>query len=213
MKDIIIVCAGGYGKELYTVVNETNRIAGLRHKERPYNLLGFLSDVPNALDGSGISAPILGTIQDWKPIGDEVYAVGLSDPQSKKKVVDILKGKGCHFETVIAPWSIVSEDCICGEGCFITAYSISSGVKLGNFVNVMGSMICAGAEIGDFSTTTGFTVVENAKIGSGVFVGSHAVVTEGVQVGDNAKVSAGSIVDKDVPQGITVYGIPARELG
>ena len=99
-----------------------------------------------------------------------------------------------------------------GEGCFITAYSISVGVKLGNFVHVMGSMLCPGAEIGNYSTTTGFTVVDNAIVGERVFVGSHAVIQPGVHIGNGAKISAGSIVTEDVRENATVFGVPAIEI-
>ena len=200
MKKIIIVCAGAFGKEVYSVIVSINKKSEKLGKEKPYEVLGFIDDNPNALKESNINIPIIGRISDWKPIGDEVYAIGAAFSETKIKLVKMLKARGCRFETLIAPWSIVSKDCIMGEGCFITAYSISTGVKLGDFVNVNGSMICPGSQIGDFSTTTGFTVVDNAIIGKSVFVGSHTVISPGVRVGDGAKVSVGSIVCNDVEE-------------
>ena len=61
-------------------------------------------------------------------------------------------------------------------------------------------------------TMVGMSVVDNAIIGKGVFVGSHAVITCGVKVGDYAKVSAGSIVTEDVAIGATVFGVPASSI-
>ena len=52
MKDIIIVCAGGYGLEVYSVILALNRTAESRNQEKPYNPIGFLSDVPDALEGN-----------------------------------------------------------------------------------------------------------------------------------------------------------------
>ena len=83
---------------------------------------------------------------------------------------------------------------------------------MGNFVNINGSMICPGTFIDDFSTTTGFTVVDNARIGKRVFVGSHAVITSGITIGDDARISVGSIVTEDVPPRATVFGVPAKRL-
>lgn len=211
MKNIIIVCAGSLGKEVYSVINIINKTAKLNGKDEPYNVIGFIDDNLDALKGISINASIVGRISDWEPLNDEVYAIGATG-LNKYNIVKKLKSRGCIFETVIAPWSAVSPDCLMGEGCFITAYSISAGVKLGNFVDVLGSMLCPGTIIGDYSTTTGFTVVDNATIGSRVFIGSHAVIASGVHVGDDAKVSAGSIVSDNVKTNTTVFGVPAVEI-
>ena len=213
MKDIIIVCAGGYGLEVYSEIMEINRIAVSRGSEPPYHILGFINDIPDALDGKNVDAKIIGPIRDWQPIGDEVYALGLSRPEQKIKIAQMLKKRGARFESIVSAYAHVSTDLEMGEGCFITSANIGGGVKLGNFVNINGSMIYGGAEIGDYSTTTGFTVVEDAKLGQGVFVGSKAVVTEGCTIGDGAKISAGSVVMEDVRSGALVFGMPAQEIG
>ena len=211
MKNIVIVCAGSTGKEIYTVLNSINKEALLLGKTPPYQILGFLDDNIDALKDSDINVPIIGRISDWKPMDNEVYTIGALG-KIKRIIVNELKERGCRFETIVAPWSIVSSDCKMGEGCFITAYSISAGVTLGNFVDVLGSMLCPGTVVGDFTTTTGFTVVDNAIIGKEVFIGSHAVISPGVYIGDAAKVSAGSIVCENVKPGSTVFGVPAVEI-
>jgi len=211
MKDIIIVCAGSYGKEMYYTIQKINAAAAKDGKEEPYHILGFINDIPDALDNSEIDLPIIGTLKDWRPIGDEVYALGIGTPASKKKIVEMLKNRGCKFETIIAPYVIMPDYTEIGEGCLIKAYHIASGVKIGNFVNMHGSMIMPGAVVGDYSTTTGFAVVENAIVGEGVYIGSHSVIMDGVKVGDNVNVAAGSIVTKDVPSDTKVFGFPAVE--
>lgn len=213
MKDIVIVCAGAYGREVLSVIDAINYEDKIRGRDKSYRILGFIDDNMNALDGTEIKIPIIGKISDWKPLGDEVYAIGAAFSDLKLKLTTLLKDRGCRFETLVAPWSIVSGDCKMGEGCFITAYSISSGVELGNFVNINGSMLCPGTFIDDYSTTTGFTVVDNARIGKRVFVGSHAVIAPNVVVGDDARISVGSIVTEDVKEGTTVFGVPAQQIG
>ncbi len=209
MKDIIIVCAGTYGREALAMIKEHNRLAEIFKREIPYRVLGFIDDNPDAFAGTDIDTPILGGISDWKPIGDEYYVIGSAFPAVKVKLATMLKERGCRFESLVAPWSMVSKDIEMGEGCFVSAHSISAGVKLGNFVNVNGSMLTPGAVIGDFSTVTGFSVVEAATVGKRVFVGSHAVIPAGVHVGDDAQISVGSIVTGDVEAGTTVFGVPA----
>lgn len=209
MKDIIIVCAGTYGREVFSVIEKINADSIKSCGEKKYNILGFIDDNLHALDGTGVKSSIIGKISDWQPKDSEVYAIGAAFPSMKVKIVEFLKAKGCRFETLVAPWSIVSDDCVIGEGCFISANCVSAAVKIGNFVNINGSTVCPGATIDDFSTVTGFAVVEAARIGKRVFVGSHAVIQSGIEIGDDAQISVGSIVTKAVDAGKTVFGVPA----
>ena len=48
------------------------------------------------------------------------------------------------------------------------------------------------------------------RIGRNVWIGSGAIILPGVTVGDGAIIGAGSVVTRDVPEGATVVGNPAR---
>jgi acetyltransferase-like isoleucine patch superfamily enzyme len=50
----------------------------------------------------------------------------------------------------------------------------------------------------------------NVKIGKGVLIGANTTVLPGVTIGDGAVVSACSLVNKDVPAGAFVGGVPAK---
>ncbi|MBQ6524178.1 MAG: serine O-acetyltransferase [Atopobiaceae bacterium] len=47
-------------------------------------------------------------------------------------------------------------------------------------------------------------------LGSNVLVGANAVVLGAINVGDGAKIGAGAVVVEDVPEQVTVAGVPAR---
>jgi acetyltransferase-like isoleucine patch superfamily enzyme len=49
-------------------------------------------------------------------------------------------------------------------------------------------------------------------IGNGVMIGANCTILPGVQIGDGATVSACSLVNRDVPPGARVGGVPARLL-
>ena len=211
MTNIIIVCAGSVAVEVYYEILAINEKAKAEGKEEKYHVLGFLSDVENALDKYPyVEEKILGNIQDWKPIGDEKYALGIATPESKQKIAELLKSRGCEFESIVSPDTIIRPNVKIGEGCFITAHWISAGAEIGDFVNIMGSMIGGESVIGDYSTTLGFTNIANGKLGKRVYVGSHAVVLD-VEIGDDATVGAGSIVLRKVKKGTKVFGNPAKK--
>ena len=207
MKKLIIVGAGGFGREAYylaQIVNEVNP---------QFEVVGFLDDNPNSLDGKKIECPILGTVNDWQPSEDEVFVMGVASCKTKEKIANILLAKGAKFVTLIHPAALVNKDAIIGTGCVIGGRSsVGALTRIGNFVHVAGSMVGQDALIDDYSTTTGFANITNAKLGKRVFVGSHAVILNGLTVGDDAYICAGSIVFSKVKAGTKVIGNPAKRM-
>ena len=212
MKNLIIVGCGSVGLEVYSTIDWINRIEKSKKGEPKYNILGFIDDLyKNGTRVIGEKTPLLGSIENWKPLDDEIYALGISDPKTKEKVTSELESKGCLFETIIAPNSLVSPSVKIGRGCFITAYSISGDVIIGNFVNIQASMIGGTAVIGDYCTTLGFANIANGRLGKRVYVGSQAVILN-VKVEDDARVCVGSIVVRNVKAGTKVFGNPAKRV-
>ncbi|NPV25992.1 MAG: acyltransferase [Firmicutes bacterium] len=54
--------------------------------------------------------------------------------------------------------------------------------------------------------------VGRVEIGKNVLIGANSTILPGISVGDNAVVSAASLVNKDVPAGAFVGGVPARPI-
>jgi len=207
MKDIIIVGAGGFGREAYYLIKTINAVAPR------WNIKGFINDIPVDLKSKKIDVPIIGTIKDWQPSENEVFAMGISSPAGKEKIAKTLKPRGAIFATLISPKANVCPTAEIGEGSIISYPStIGDCAKLGSFVNVAGSMVGQDAEIGDFSTTTGYVNVTNSKIGKRVFIGSHAVILNDRRVGDDSFVCAGSIVFHNIKPNTKVWGNPAKKV-
>lgn len=205
MKNLIIVCAGGFGKEALRIAEQMNE------KKPTWNIQGFIDDTIPIGTEIYHGYRILGNISDVLPSSNQSYVIGNSNPKSKMELYTLLKSKGCIFATLINPRIYIPPETIIGEGSIISDAWFGSDVVLGKCVHIAGSMV-GDATIGDFSTTTGFANIAGGKLGKCVFVGSHAVVLNNVKVGDNARISAGSIVFRNVKHDTIVYGNPAREL-
>jgi acetyltransferase-like isoleucine patch superfamily enzyme len=61
-----------------------------------------------------------------------------------------------------------------------------------------------------FTETNIFDEYKPTHVGNDVWIGTRAVVLDGVRVGDGAIVAAGAVVTKDVPPYSIVGGVPAR---
>jgi serine O-acetyltransferase len=107
---------------------------------------------------------------------------------------------------------------------FLTAVDIHPGATIGRnfFIDHGFTVIGESAEIGDDVTiyqnvTLGGTNPANGvpgkrhpTIGNGVIIGSGAQVLGPIKVGDRARIGANAVVTRDVPDGATMIGIPAR---
>lgn len=206
MKDLIIVGAGGFGRETIYVAERINE------NNPQWNIKGFIDDNLSALDNVTCDYPIIGRIQDWVPTENEVFALGISSPAIKEKLSSALKARGAVFETLISPRAFIGKHVTMGEGCVVLAGAIGDCVQIGDFVHIASTMIGQDSLIGDYSTTTGFANIVSAKLGKRVFVGSHAVIMNNRRIGDDAFICAGSIVFSHVKPNTKVFGNPAKKI-
>ena len=209
MTDIIIVGAAGCGREVANWIEDINKI------EPTWNILGFLDDNLNALDGFDIPYRVLGTIRDWQPTENEMYALAIAAPRTKEKVVPALKEKGARFATIIAPTSTVGDRTKVGEGVVMFGdVGISVDVTIGNFVffNALDG-IGHDTVIGDYCTFGPKVCISgHTKMGKCVNVGALASTFPGIEVGDYATIGMNSSAIRRVKPETTVIGVPAKSI-
>jgi serine O-acetyltransferase len=125
----------------------------------------------------------------WK-MGRKDFALYLQSRSSVVFQVDINPacriGKGIMLDH--ATGFVAGETAVIGDNC-----SILQGVTLGG----------TGKADED----------RHPKIGNGVLIGAGAKVIGNIRIGDFARIGAGSVVIKDVPDRVTVVGVPARIVG
>jgi len=208
VKNLIIVGAGGFGRELLQWVKDINKI------QTKWSIKGFIDDNLNALDGMECDYNVIGSIQDWKPEDVEVFACAIANPRTKEDIVTLLKSRGATFESIIHPTAVIGEYNKIGEG--LIAYpksAITINVKIGDYVTLLSSGIGHDAVVGDYSTISSYCdITGGAQLGKKVFLGSHVTIVPGKKVGDDAYVGAGSVVIKNVKPNTKVMGNPAQKI-
>ncbi len=209
MKDIIIVGASGFGREILDTIESINSV------EPKWNVLGFIDDNLEALNGFDVPYRILGSIEEWYPIGNEQYAMAIASPIIKERIVPKLKGRSMTFASIIAPSVSIGERTKMGEG--VVAFSnvdISVDCTIGDFV-FFNSLDGIGhdAVIGDFCTFGPKVCVSGAtKIEKCVNVGALASTFPGVKVEAYSTIGMNSAVIRRVKTGTTVMGVPAKAI-
>ena len=208
MKNKIIVGASGFGREMVKYIEDINTVSPT------WNILGFLDDNPQALDGYPCDHNVIGTIKEWIPSEGEYFVCALAFPKVKKLVVECLEAKGAKFITLIHPTAMIHPHCKIGKGCVVTPYSsISTNAAIDDYVSVLGSNVAHDAYVGKWSTLSGKCALNgHVQVGEMVYMGCGVFVAPSKKIGDGATVGIGSVVIKNVKSGTTVFGNPAKKL-
>lgn len=128
---------------------------------------------------------------------------------------------GCSIGsgTRIGPFVEIQSDARVGSRCKIGSHSfICSGVVLEDEVFVGHGVMFTNDRFPKATTVGGRLQqpddwsMEPVLVGWRASLGSGAVVLPGVRIGAESTVGAGAVVTRDVPDGATVVGVPARVL-
>ena len=139
--------------------------------------------------------------------------ISIGSAQIRKKIVERLQVN--HYKTAIHPTAIISPRARIGEGTVVMHGAIvQSCVSIGRhcIVNSGASIdhecsIAVFVHIAPHATLSG-----NVIVGEGTWIGVGAVVKQGVKIGSWCMIGAGAVVIEDIPDGITVVGVPAKDI-
>lgn len=209
MEQIIIIGAGGLGREVLWLIREINQISPT------FEIAGFVDDNPLVQGNEICGVKVLGTtdfLADWN---GKAAALAIGVPAVKKKILSKLANFDLKWPALISPSARMSEFVEIGEGSIITAGSIlTTQVIVGPHVLInLSSTIGHDATIGRGATLyPGVHVSGHVEIGDWVEIGTGASIIPQKTIGAHAIIGAGAVIIRDVPAGATVVGNPGRVI-
>ncbi len=202
MKKVVIIGAGGFGREVYNALQVKNQIASESDK---CDCIGFLDDNVNALKGFETYPQVIGTISNATLDSDLEYVLGVGIPRIRRKIALKFKDDWNLFPAV---WTLTSNligssrpiGISVARGAFVHG-KLSVDVSVGKFALINYSYsIGHDVQIGDFCELAPNCVISGGvKLEEGVFVGSGAIIGPQVVIGAWSKISAGAVVLNNVP--------------
>ncbi len=209
MKNLIIIGARGWGREVFASVKASDAVSS-----GSLIIKGFLDSKIDAFEGlRGDYPPIICAPEDYVIESGDIFIVAMGDPKWRKHYAELFESKGAHFYTFVGPDTFINDTAKIGEGSYIARWcAISDNVTIGKHVIIHPfTNIGHDAQLMDYAT-----ILTNVFVGGGVFIGEgsqvspKSMIVPHKKVGNNSMVGAGSVVMRNVKDNQSVHGNPAK---
>lgn len=206
-----LVIWGASGHAL--VVLDILRLAG------QYEIVGLLDEVNLHRHGSKMDGfPVLGgqeQLSELRRKGTTHAFIAIGDCSTRLRLAEQARSAGFQLARAIHPRAVVAASARVGDGSVIAAGTvINPGATLGENVIVNTSAtvdhecsIADGVHVGPGVHLGGLVTVER-----GAWLGIGATIRDRVRIGEHSIIGAGSVILRDVPPNVVVYGVPGKVI-
>lgn len=207
--EAVIFGAGGHGRVILDILNQTPGTA----------VIGFLDSNPELRGSTVEGLPVLGGMEQvaalfqTHPGFGAVVAIG--DNAARAEMADRLRALGVpllvarHPQATVGPTvKVGSNVVICAGAVVCTNVTLSDDVIINT-----GAIVDHECAIGRAAhVAPGVRLAGRVTVREGAFVGIGSTVIQNLVVNRWATVGAGAVVIRDVPEAVTVVGVPANAI-
>lgn len=209
MKNIVIIGAGGVGREVSLIIQQINEL------EQTWNLLGFIDDNTDNWGKVINGYSVIGGIDSLEFLSNDTYIViAIANYKVKKNIVNKINNK-FKFATIVHPKVWIHDYMTVGEGTIIYEGAIlTANIEIGNHV-IISPKCGVGHDsiIKDYvSLLWNVNVSGNDLIEEGVMMGSGSTVIQGKKIGKGSIIGAGAVVVNDIESFSTAVGVPGKVI-
>jgi len=204
---LLIYGAGGHGRVVLDAALQQGH----------YRILGFLDDEP-ALHGRtfhGVEVLGGGELLQNEAHGADWIVVAVGSPRLRADIVARVELPGRRFGTVLHPSAVIGSGATIGAGSMILPMAVvhTDAVLAEHVIVNTGATVDHDARVARcVHIAPGAHIGGGAVLGEGALIGIGASIVPSIQIGKKATVGAGAVVVNDVPDGVTVAGVPARPI-
>ena len=203
MKPLHLIGAGGHARVVFDVVQSMSPGRMIEWHDDEWQRIGLKPpiDAVSSLDAL------------WNTSDPLECFVAVGNADSRLRLLDRLARQGHSVAMLVHRSATVSPNAACALGCVVMAGAVvqtSAVLAAGVIVNTGSSVdhdcyLHEGVHI-----APGAHLAGDVRVGARTWIGVGAVVREGTRIGAGVTVGAGAVVVKDIPDGLTVVGNPAR---
>ena len=148
-----------------------------------------------------------------KAYDEVIVATGNNGLREKKQ--SMVSAMGIPVATLIHPTAVISPSARISPGCTVLAnaiININADVGAGCIIN-NAAIVEHDCIVGDFvNMSPKAAMAGHTKIGRKTFLGIGCTLIDDIEVGEGVIVGAGAVVIRDVPDFVTVVGVPAKVI-
>lgn len=209
MMRIILIGAGGHAQ---VVADLLMRMCDAGTAIDP---IGYLDDNPSLWHTTRLGLPILGGLDQLPQLPHDGVLVAIGSNTIRQHLFAMLHTQRENLITAIHPRATIAPDVTIGLGTVICAnVVINSGSTIGD--NVILNTACTVDHHNQIGSHThiapGVHLGGEVNIGEGTLVGIGATVMPQKRIGEWSVIGAGAVVTRDVPERMTVVGVPAHPI-